>query len=86
MTCGENQYRGGLVRFDLTPKPAYYAVKELFEKEWHTHEERVCDGDGMTRVKGFCGRYEVTVRAGDKTITKTIDLLKQGAKEFTLTI
>ena len=33
MAIGENYYYGGLLRFDMTPKPAYYTIKNLIQKE-----------------------------------------------------
>ena len=61
MTAGENYYYGGLIRFDMTPKPAYYAIKNLFEKIWHTEEEIVTDSNGEAKFKGFYGEYEVII-------------------------
>ncbi len=68
MTAGENYYHGGLVRFDMTPKPSYYRIKDLFEKEWHT----ACDAphafDGSYEFRGFFGDYEAEiVRDGTST-------------------
>ncbi len=60
-TVGENRFRGGLLRFDLTPKPAYYMIKNLFEKEWHTETEISTDKEGSACFKGFYGDYEVEV-------------------------
>ncbi|MFA6816136.1 MAG: endo-1,4-beta-xylanase [Lentisphaeria bacterium] len=37
MNFGENYYRGGLIRYDFTPKPAYFVIKDLFEKTWRTN-------------------------------------------------
>ena len=42
---GENYYYGGLLRYDLSPKPAYYTIKDLFEKTWHTDLECTTDSD-----------------------------------------
>ena len=86
MTSGENYYHGGLVRFDMTPKPAYYTIRDLFQKTWRTNAETGTGDDGIAHVKAFYGQYEVTVHAGDKAVTRTINLSKQGAKQFTLTI
>lgn len=69
MTIGENYYYGGLLRFDLSPKPAYYAIKNLFESVWHTEEEIISDADGTVEFKGFYGGYEVAVNGKTYTIT-----------------
>ena len=61
MTSGENYYHGGLLRFDMTPKPAYYVIKNLFEKEWHTEETLKTDENGKISFRGFFGDYEITV-------------------------
>ena len=86
MTCGENQYRGGLVRFDLTPKPSYYAVRDLFQKTWHTETAVIGSEQGRARFKGFYGEYELTVHAGGKTVTRDIHLTKQGARQFNIVL
>ena len=61
MTLGENYYHGGLLRFDLTPKPAYFTIKNLFEKVWHTEETLLSDQTGNCCFHGFYGDYEITV-------------------------
>ncbi len=60
-TSGENYYRGGLLRFDMTPKPAYFAIKDLIEKEWNTQTEVVTDENGYAYFKGFYGDYSATI-------------------------
>lgn len=82
MSLGENYYYGGLIRFDFTPKPAYYAVKNLIEKEWHTETKLVSDGDGVASFKGFYGDYDVEVTVGGKTVTKTVKLASKGCNNF----
>ncbi len=86
MANGENYFHGGLVRFDMTPKKAYYTIRDLFKKTWHTDEEACTDEGGVAHVKGFYGEYEVTVHAGDKTVTKAINLSAKGKREFTVTL
>ena len=71
MTIGENYYYGGLLRFDLSPKPAYYVIKNLFEKVWHTEEDLTTNENGEISFKGFFGDYEVDVN--DRKIAITLD-------------
>ena len=59
MTQGENYYYGGLLRFDMTPKPAYYTIKNLIEKKWHTEETIITDESGTAGFRGFYGMYEL---------------------------
>ena len=86
MTLGENYYYGGLLRFDMTPKPAFFAIKDLIEREWHTEAEMSTNGMGKAQFKGFFGAYEVTVTHGGKTTVKTLELSKEGKDHFELTV
>lgn len=72
MTVGENRFYGGLLRFDMTPKPAYFALKNLIQKKWHTEVEAETDRNGQLRFHGFWGEYdlEITTLKG-KQIRKT---------------
>lgn len=76
MTAGENYYYGGLIRFDMTPKPAYYRIKNLFEKEWHTEGEAPHAYDGNYQFKGFFGDYEAEITRDGKTVTVPFKLEK----------
>ena len=86
MTAGENYYYGGLIRFDMTPKPAYYAIKNLIEKKWHTEAEVVTNKNGKATFKGFYGEYDAEITVNGKVITKTINLKKKGKNEFVLEV
>lgn len=79
MTLGENYYYGGLLRFDMTPKPAFYAIKNLIEKKWHTETEVVADKNGKAKFKGFYGEYDIEVTVGEKTVKQTISLSSKGS-------
>ena len=61
MRVGENYFHGGLLRFDMTPKPAYYTIKNLFEKVWHTEENLLTDESGTINLKGFFGDYDIVI-------------------------
>ena len=86
MTSGENRFYGGLMRFDLTPKPAYDMIDNLFNKEWRTNLDIEANADGETSFRGFYGDYELSVQSGNKTVTKTVTLSKDGKNEFTVTL
>lgn len=85
MTCGENYYHGGLMRFDMTPKPAFYALDELINKTWRTNLDATAE-NGSLELKGFYGTYEVEVTADGKTATQTIHLEKDADNHFTITL
>lgn len=86
MTIGENYFHGGLLRFDMTPKPAYYKIKELTQKTWHTELETETDGDGKTEFRGFYGQYELEITVDGKKVCKTLDLSAKKENVFTMEI
>ena len=65
---GENLYYGGLCRFDMTPKPAFRVVKDLFGKEWRTNFER--DVGGKFAFRGFHGTYNLEATSNGKTVKR----------------
>jgi len=65
MEAGENYYRGGLMRFDMTPKPALKTVCDLFQKEWHTEKTFDINADSCGYFRGFCGDYEAELETAD---------------------
>ncbi len=52
---------GGLLRPDLSPKPAYRRLMRLIHGEWSTDLEGTTDADGRIRFRGFLGTYRLTV-------------------------
>ncbi len=76
MTLGENYYYGGLLRFDLSPKPAYFKIKELLQQKWHTEAELVTDKNGRADFKGFYGDYCADVSFNEKVFSTKISLSK----------
>lgn len=85
MSSGENLYYGGLLRFDLSPKPAYQVMYDLFHKEWHTDVQLVTDEQGCCKLHGFYGDYDLDIQTASGTITQQIKLSKQGARELVVT-
>lgn len=86
MTSGENYFYGGLLRFDMTPKPSYYTIKDLIGKEWHTETKIVTDDGGSAQFKGFYGKYDIEIKTDSGKITKEINFRKKTAKEFEIEI
>ena len=86
MTLGENRYYGGLLRFDLSPKPAYYAVNNLINKKWRTNTELCTDSNGEASLKGFYGDYEAVICVNGTETVKTFSLKKKGERNITLIV
>ena len=84
MTVGENVYYGGLIRFDMTPKPAYVALDRLINSEWRTNLDLKADSNGKATFRGFFGEYEIEITKGKKTVRKKL-VLSKDAETFQVT-
>lgn len=71
MSGGENYYRGGLLRFDMSEKPAYKRLKHLIKEVWTTEETFNADKDGNVKFRGYYGEYEIC--ADGKKYTANFD-------------
>lgn len=78
MQDGENYYRGGLLRFDMSEKPAYKRLKHLIKEVWTTDETLLANENGEISFRGFYGEYEIT--AGDKKYYVNLD--RDGKEEI----
>ena len=85
-TNGENRLAGGLMHFDITPKPALKVLKDLFSKEWHTEETLTIGECGCAHFKGFYGEYDAEVTVNGKTTHHTIHLSKTPNANPTITL
>lgn len=70
----ENVYFGGLLRHDLSEKPAWNAIRDLVNKEWRTNAVLATDGCGIAALRGFYGEYEICATVNGKTVTRKISL------------
>ncbi len=86
MKAGENKFCGGLMRFDMSEKPAYRMLKELFTKEWHTEARLETGEGGEASLCGFYGDYDLEIAVGEKTVKKSVRLLKKGPSAVTLSL
>ena len=86
MTLGENYYYGGLLRFDLSPKPAYFRIKDLLQKKWHTETELVTDENGSAEFRGFYGDYCANVEFGGQEVKTEFSLSKNAENSTCITL
>ena len=86
MSIGENVYYGGLLRFDMSPKPAYIMLDNLINKKWHTELTASLNKDSNLRFRGFFGDYEIEIEADGKIIKKNFTLSSKGINEITITV
>lgn len=70
----------GLIREDMSPKPAYEELMRLIKGKWWTQTEATTNTEGSTRFRGFLGNYEVSAQVKGKKLTGTFRLDKT-AKE-----
>ena len=85
VTAGENRYFGGLLRFDMSEKPAYRKLKKMIREEWHTSCE-IPVIDGRASFRGFYGNYDVTAVSDGMEKSSVISLSKEKKNEFTMTV
>jgi len=68
----------GLVRADLSPKPAYEALDHLLNHLWRTDAAGRTNEDGKVTVRAFYGQYRITVRTGEKRRMAEVHLAADG--------
>ena len=86
MTLGENYYYGGLFRFDMTPKPAYYTIKNLVNNKWHTEDQLSTDNSGKANFKGFYGKYDLKIEIDGVITEKEINLTPKSENSFCIEV
>lgn len=75
----------GLLRRDMTPKPAYEELKRLIKGKWWTTARLRTGADGAAAFRGFLGDYRITVRIGDKPpVVKEVSLVRGAANRWTI--
>ncbi len=85
MTVGENVYYGGLLRFDMSEKPAFRRLKKLIREDWHTSLTLKAQ-NGCASFRGFCGDYDLRVYADGREIPASFRISKNGANTVTVRI
>lgn len=81
------QAPAGLIRADMSPKPAYEELMKLTHGKWWTRAELKTDDVGATSLRGFCGGYKVTVTSqGRKAVEKAFTLVPGKTAEWKITV
>lgn len=86
MEEGWNAFRSGLLRFDMSEKPAFRMLKHLFREEWHTEESFTADENGCGGFRGFYGTYTLEMEAGAKTVVREVSFTKNTEGEIVVTV
>lgn len=86
--CDQGSWRknGGLLRDDLSPKPAYLALTQLIHKKWTTREQGQTDQAGNYSFRGFRGTYAITVEWKGKKTRQEFVLSTAGSKNMQLVL
>jgi len=66
--------RGALYRLDWSLKPCGEVWRDLVFKEWWTEAEGRTDADGVFKLRGFRGEYEIEARSGDRAKRMPVSL------------
>jgi GH35 family endo-1,4-beta-xylanase len=78
----ENAYKGGLLNYDLTPKPAYEALRKLVKEDWITNCKLDYKSEIDNNFVGFYGEYDVEIETNAGTYTKELKLSKGSINNF----
>jgi len=71
----------GLLREDLSPKPAYDRLMALIKGKWWTKLDTRTGDNGTALFRGFRGAYRMTVRKDGREATAEAVLTKDGPNE-----
>jgi hypothetical protein len=62
----------GLLRADMSPKPAYDRLVQLIKKEWWTKAQGFTDKQGEFRTRAFLGTHRVSLELPNGLKTSTV--------------
>lgn len=68
----QNAWQGapaGLIRADMTPKPAYDRLEDLIKGQWWTKLQRSTGPQGKVDFTGFLGDYQVSATVNGRKLT-----------------
>lgn len=71
----------GLVRADMTAKPAYDRLHQLIRERWWTHATVETGSAGRAECRAFLGEYKLTITTAAGAKTTTTCTVKKGADQ-----
>lgn len=74
----------GFLREDMTPKPAYHALKSLVKGAWWTELTVETDAAGLAAFRGFLGDYSITVSVDGKKVEKPFSLERDAENRWVI--
>lgn len=83
---GENFYQGGLLNYDMSPKPAYKVLDKLINEEWRSQETLHYKVDDENQFRGYYGGYEVVIKHPGGETSARFDLVKGATGEVILKV
>lgn len=87
MNAGENYFRGGLINFDMSKKPAYNELRRLIKEEWHTSAiAKTGESDSHSAFRGFYGNYDLEISHDGNICHKQVHLTKHSRNEFKIVL
>lgn len=76
----------GLIRKDMSPKPAYTRLMTLIHHDWWTSAKGKTDGKGFYKTRAFYGNYTLTATdSKGRTITQTL-IFPEGSPPRSVTL
>ena len=75
----------GLVRADMSPKPAYRRLLKMVKSEWWTQISGKTGPDGEINCRGFYGTYHITATSRDgRTVSADVRLFRADSRRVVL--
>ncbi|MCS7306498.1 MAG: endo-1,4-beta-xylanase [Thermoguttaceae bacterium] len=74
----------GLVRKDMSPKPAYEELMRLIKGQWWTRTEGKTDKAGSFAWNGFFGQYRIEAIVDGRQVEKSVELVPGQKNRFVL--
>ena len=86
VTCDENNAKGGLLRRDFSPKPAWKALERLIHREWTSSGTLDYQAGEANKFHGFYGDYELEIETDRGVSRRNISLSKFSENRFEINL